>query len=265
MLKMAKRKAKRNARRPKLLGRFKVCREPIVGLGPAIQSSDAADNMSLPQVREKPTLFAIARDEHTIFVSWDVDWLAVFDNAMPVDRQVHLRLIAGDGSEQRTVAIEPMLGNAYVPVSQPRATYRVELGYYTPDCGWNSVVVSEPVAMPADAPSESTQVDVATVPFHISFQKLVDLLGLTNGDLLVTALSRLEDRIVTFAERDVDLAPADREILRALDMSIEDLRSGRVSFTKRPNELRLGKHVAAMLDFGGTSPTSGFGGSSWSQ
>ena len=262
---MAKRKAKRNARRPKLLGRFKVCREPIVGFGPAIQLPDAADNMSPLQVREEPMVFAIARDEHTIFVSWDVDWRAVFDNAMPVDRQVHVRLIAGDGSEQRTVAVEPMLGSAYVPVSKPRAMYRVELGYYSQGRGWKSVALSEPVAMPAGAPSESTQVDVATVPFHINFQKLVDLLSLTNGDPLITALSHLEDRIVAFAERDVDLAPADRGILRALDISIEDLRSGRISFTKRPNELRLGKHAEAILDFGGTSPTSGFGGSSWSQ
>ena len=158
-----------------------------------------------------------------------------------------------------------MLGSFYLPVSQPRATYRVELGYYTPGRGWKSVAISEPVAMLADAPSKNTQVDVATVPFHISFQKLVDLLGLTNGDPLVTALSRLEDRIVTFAERDVDLAPADREILRALNISIDDLRAARVSFAERPKELQLGKRAKAILALGATSPTSGFDASSRSQ
>lgn len=265
MLKMAKRKAKRNAQTSKLRSRFKICREPVVGLGAAVQSPDAADNMNLPRACEGPMLFAIARDEHTIFVSWNVDWQSVFGKAMPVDRQVHLRLIAGDGFEQKRIAVEPMLGSFYVPVSQPLATYRIELGYYTPGRSWKSVAISDPVAVPADAPSENTQVDVATIPFHISFQKLVDLLSLTNGDPLVTALSRLEDRIVAFAERDVDLAPADREILRALDMSIDDLRSGRVSFAKRPNELQLGKHAEAILDFGATSPTSGFGASSSSQ
>src|SRR5436309_10123290 len=160
---MAKTKAKRNARTSKLRSRFKIRRQPIVSLGAAIQSSDAADSMSLPRVCEGLLLFAIARDEHTIFVSWDVDWPSVFDKAMPVDRQVHLRLIAADGFEQKRVAVEPMLGSFYVSVSQPRATYRVELGYDTPGGGWKSVAISEPVAMPADAPSEDTEVDFATV------------------------------------------------------------------------------------------------------
>ena len=263
---MAERKTKRNARTSKLRGVFKICREPVVRLGAVIQSPDAANSITLPRICEGPMLFAIARDEHTILVSWDIDWPSVFGKAMPVDRQVHLRVIAGDGFEQKRVGVEPMLRSFYVPVSQPRATYRVELGYYAPDHSWKSVAISDPVAMPADAPCESRQIDVATVPFHISFQKLVDLLSLTNGDpAVVTALSRLEDRIVAFAERDIDLAPADSEILRTLDMSIEDLRSGRLNFAERPNELRLGKRVEAIPDFGATSPTSGFGASNWSQ
>ena len=261
---MAKTKAKRNERTSKLRNRFKICPEPVVDVSAAVQSPDATDNLSLPRVYERPMLFAIALDEHTIFISWDVDWPSVFDKAMPEDRQVHLRLIAGDGFEQKRVAVEPMLGSFYVQVSQPRATYRIELGYYMPRCGWKSVAISDPVAMPADAPSENRQVDVAMVPFHISFPKLVDLLSLTNSDPLVTALSRLEDRVVASAERDVDLAPADGETLRALDISIDDLRSGRVSFAKRPDGLRLGKRIEAILDFGATSPTSGFGASSWS-
>lgn len=263
MLKMAKTKAKRNVRTSKLGSHFKICREPIVAPGPAVQSVDVGENVSLSRVCEGPTLFAIARDEHTIFVSWDVDWSSVFGKAMPLDRQVHLRLIAADGFEQKRIAVEPMLGSFYLPVSQPRATYRVELGYDTPACGWKSVAISEPIVMAPNAPCENAQVDFAAVPFHISFQKLADLLRLTNGDPLVTALSRLEDRILACAEGDVDLAPGDREILRALDMSIDDLRSGRASFTKAPNELRIGKR--GIFGFGTTSPTSGFGASNWNQ
>jgi len=262
MLKMAKRKGKRNAGTSKLRGNFKICREPVVHLGAAVQPFDTGNSVSLPRICDEPMLFAIARDEHTIFVSWDICWPSVFGKEIPMDRQVHLRLITGDGFEQKRVAIEPMLGSFYVSVSQPRAMYRIELGYHTPDHGWKSVVISDPVAMPADGPSQNTQVDLATVPFHVSFQKLVDLLSLTNGDPLVTVLSRLEDRIMAFAERDVDLAPADHEVLRGLDMSIEDLRSARASFTQRPNESRLRKRLEAFLGFGGTSPTTGFGADS---
>ena len=262
---MAETKTKRNGRKSKPRDGFKICREPVVRLGTPVQSPDAAGSKSLPRVYERPILFAIARDEHTIFVSWNIDWSSVFDKAMPVDRQVHLRLIAGDGFEQKRFPVEPMLGSFCAPVSEPHATYRVELGYYRPGRGWKSVAISASVTMPADAPSESAQVDLATVPFHISFQKLVDLLSLTNGEPPVTALSRLEDRIVTFAERDVDLVPADREVLRALNMSTDSLRGGRASFARRPNQLQLGKRAEAILALGATSPTSGFGANSWSQ
>ncbi len=198
--------------------------------------------MALPRVYERPMLFAIARDEHTIFISWNIDWLSVFDKAMPVDRQVHLRLIAGDGFEQeesrRADAWKFLRAGVATARDVSRRTRLLRAGSRLEICR-----DFRAVTMPADAPSENMQIDLATVPFHISFQKLVDRLGLTNGDPLVTALSRLEERIVAFAERDVDLAPADREILRGLDMSIEDLRSGRVSFAKRPNELRLRKRA----------------------
>jgi hypothetical protein len=262
---MAETKTKRNGQRAKRRGDFQIRGEPIVRGAERGRSPGVAERMALPRVYERAMLFAIARDHHTIFVSWNIDWPSVFDRAMPVDREVHLRLISGDGFEQTRVLVEPMLGSFYAPVSQPHATYRVELGYYTPGRGWKSVAISEPVTMPADAPSGNTQVDVATVPFHISFQKLVDLLSLTNEAPLVTALSRLEDRIVAFAERDVDLAAAHREVLRALNMSIDDLRGGRVSFADRPNELQPGKRAEAILALGATSPTSGFGASSWSQ
>jgi len=259
---MAKTKAKRNVRTSKLRGRFKICREPVADFSAVVQSSEAADHMSLPRISEGLVLFAIARDDHTIFVSWDVDWPFVFGKAMPLDRQVHLRLIAADGFEQKRIAVEPMLGSFYMPVSQPRATYRIELGYYPPDRVWKSVAISEPVAMPANAPSENTQVDLATVPFHIAFQKLIDLLTPTNGDPVVAALAHLEERIVAFAERDVDHDPRDREILRALDMSIDDLRD-RASFAKGPNKLQMGKRAYGILGIGTTSPMSGFGSSVW--
>ena len=210
-------------------------------------------------------LFAIASDERTIFVSWDVDWRSFFKKAMPVDRQVHLRLLPGIGFEPKTHAVEPMLGNFYVTVSQPRATYRVELGYYTRGREWKSVVMSDSIAMAADAPSESRQVDVATVPLHISFQKLVDLLGLTNGESPVIALSRFENRVLAMAEQDIDVAPSQREVLSALNISTHDLRNGSASFAKIPDELRVRKCAEAIPRLGATSPTSGFGAGMWSQ
>lgn len=211
-------------------------------------------------------LFAIARDPQTLFTYWNIDWASEFAADEPQDRHVYLRVLNERGAEESESLVEPMLGSFYAAVPKPRASYHAELGYYTAGRGWKSVAISEPVTMPADAPSAETKVDVATVPFHISFQKLVDLFGLTNGDPLVTALSRLEDRVVDFAERDVGLAPADREILRALNMSIDDLRAGRARLADQPNESELRKRAEAILGFGASSPTGGFGSSSssWS-
>lgn len=246
-------------------GRFKLCPEPVVHFGAVVPSLDTGDSITLPKVSGGPMLFAIARDERTIFVSWDVDWRSFFREAMPVDRQVHLRLLPSIGFEPKTHAVEPMLGNFYVPVSQPRATYRVELGYYTRGRGWKSVVFSDPIAMTADAPSENRQVDVATVPFHINFQKLVDLLRLTNGESPVTALSRFEDRVRAMAEQDIDVAPSHREVLSALNISTHDLHNGGVSFAKMPDELRVRKCSEAIRGLGATSSTSGFGAGMSSQ
>jgi hypothetical protein len=258
---MTKRKAKRNVRTSKMRVGFKISPEPVVRAGVAVQSRDVHERTRLPQVCERRMLFAIARDEHMIFVSWDIDWRSVFDKAMPVNRQVHLRLISGAGFEQKTIGVEPMLGIAFVSVPQSRETYRVELGYYTRGRGWKSVATCDAIAMPADAAYRNGQGDFATVPFHINFQKIVDLLSLTDREPLVTALSSLGDRIVTSAPRDGDLAPADREILGALNMSIDDLRNSRVSFANAPNKLQMRKCAEVILDVRGTatSPTNGFG------
>jgi hypothetical protein len=50
-----------------------------------------------------------------------------------------------------------------------------------------------------------------------------------------------------------------------LKLSTDDLRDGRVSFAERANELQLERRAEAILGFGATSPTTGFGASSWTQ
>ena len=115
--------------------------------------------------------------------------------------------------------------------------------------------------MPADSVSENTVVDVATVPFHLSFQKMIDLFCESNGDPLTTVLSRMQERAL--AEEDVDLKPDEREILRAMNLSVNELRTARQIFADRAEEESLRKRAEAILGFGSTSPAHGFGGSSW--
>lgn len=244
---------------------YRVSNGPVVKLARSDSKPPAefADAIELPRVYGAPLLFAIARDPRTLFVYWNVDWSAIFENTAPVDRQVHLRVYRADGTEEMTEAVEPMAGNCYLSVSEPRETYQVEIGYYQPESVWNPVAISERTIMPPEQVIENLDVDVATIPFHLSFQRLIDLFRASNTDALSEIISRLQKRAVTDEDRAL-LSPEECELLRAMDLSIEDVGAARRGFTNRGNGAALRRRAETLLGFGATSPTRGFGGSSWS-
>src|SRR5437879_12188118 len=90
-----------------------------------------------------------------------------------------------------------MVGNSYLVVSEPRESDRVEIGYYHPAAVWNSVATSDDVKMPPERAAENVDVDVATIPFHLSFQRLIDLFRVSNGNALSEIVSRLQKRVVS--------------------------------------------------------------------
>src|SRR5262249_22343619 len=113
---MAKRKTKRNGRSQASHG-FRICKDPMVHLPEDGPIPDACDRMGLTCVHREPFLFAIARDARSIFVSWNIDWRAVFEKTMPADRQVHLRVIGEDGVIERRAVVEPMDAMHYLTIS----------------------------------------------------------------------------------------------------------------------------------------------------
>ena len=244
---------------------YRVSNGPVVRLSQSDSKlpSDLADAIELPRVYGAPLLFAIARDPRTLFVYWSVDWSAIFENSAPVDRQVHLRVHRSDESEEITEAVEPMAGNCYVSVSEPRETYRVEIGYYQPENVWNRVAISEQAKMPPDRVTENAEVDVATIPFHLSFQRLIDLFRASNTDALSEIISRLQQRAVTEEDRAL-LTEEEWEILRAMNLSLDQIGESRRAFAGRKNGVALRRRAEALLGFGATSPARGFSESSWS-
>src|SRR5256885_14534555 len=215
--------------------------------------------VELPRVYGAPLLFAIARDPRTLFAYWNIDWSSIFENTAPVDRQVHLRVYRSDGSEETVAAVEPMVGNSYLTVSEPRESYRVEIGYYHPAAVWNSVATSDEVRMPPEQIAENEDVDVATIPFHLSFQRLIDAFRASSGDALSEIVSRLQKRAVSDEERAL-LTPEEWKILQAMDMSIDEIGAARHGFLKHGHGTALRRRAEALLGFGASS----LGGSSWS-
>jgi hypothetical protein len=218
------------------------------------------DILELPRIHGAPVLFAIARDPRTVFASWKVDWLSIFAKTEPVDRQVHLRLYRADAVEEKSVAVEPMVGNCYITVSRPGGSYHVELGYYQPADIWNSVATSDEVIVPPDDFAEDADVDLATIPLHLSFQHLLDLFAASNSADLAEVISQFQKRALS-AEKRKQLSMEAREIFRAMDLSLSEVAVGRRALFNSILSEMLRRRTLPSSDL--SSPSRGFGESSW--
>src|SRR5438874_13519535 len=232
------------------LSGYKISEGPLTSS--VLPGPDVEEVTELPVHSGKPLLVAIARDPRTLFVCWSVDWPVAFAKGLPADRCAHVR-IRQNGNE-KTVAVEPMSGRCAIEELEPGETYSVELGYYAPPETWNSVATGNEVMMPLASQSDET-VDVATVAFHLTFQRMLRVFRGSNGDALAQTLAQFQER----ANRS-DLSRGETEVLRALDLSPEDLQktaAARESLAKSERLLERGEKL-----FGTASPSEGFGGSS---
>jgi hypothetical protein len=217
-------------------------------------ASDYENLGELPRFYGQPVLFGIARDPHTIFAYWEIDWKSTFGDKPPADRKVHLRVISEDGNEETLIAVEPMAGSHCVAVTQARSSYRIELGYHEPAGIWNSVASSAGIATPPDDVSECASIDVATVPFHLSFQRMVDSFRASkyDGDALVEMAGRLQESVDHPA--DSDLNDDDRELLRAIDIGLSETHAvQRSRFRQSPDVFATRKRIESILGFGASS------------
>jgi hypothetical protein len=253
---MAKRETKRNARRSQARRGFKICRDPMVDLADDGPLPDAGDRMGPTRVRGQQFLFAIARDERTIFASWNIDWQSVFEKAMPADRQVHLRVIDGDGVIETRIAVEPMSAMHYLTISGWHASYRVEIGYFQPFDSWHSVATSDEVEMPPHGNVELADVDLATIPFHLSFQELANLFGATNGTSVARVVSEFQKRLL-ISDKSNEATRSETQILHNLNLSLPEIAVAERDFRKIDLE-KLARRARAMLGFAATSPARGF-------
>jgi len=212
------------------------------------------DNLGeLPRSYGGAFLFAIARDPHAVFACWDIDWPAIFGETPPTDRKVHLRALWHEGLEESTVAVEPMAGSHLLSVAHARSSYRIEIGYYAPDNVWNSVAISSAVITPPDDVAEGDSVDVATIPFHLSFQRIVDTFrgSKYDGDALAEIVGRLQHHADS---SDATLPEEERELLRALESGVAESQAvHRDRLRNAPDVFATRERVESILGFGATS------------
>ena len=243
---------------------FRVSPEPVVENGNDPDVAAEASAGALPDSYGSHAVYLMARDPHSLFAYWDIDWAEAFREHKPHDRKVHLRITRADGSEETALEVEPMAGSCYVDVTRGDEEYTAEIGYYRPADVWNSVATSAPVATPPDSLETAEAPDFATVPFHLSFQRMIDLFRVSKYEnaSLTSMLADLRERANT-PDSSSAITDAEREIVHAIDEAVARGGESQPAQTGR-DDLWVQQGLERILGFGrsGTSPQGGFGGSS---
>jgi hypothetical protein len=130
------------------------------------------------------------------------------------------------------VAVEPMAEMHYVTMSTLHRSCRIEIGYYQPADVWHSVAMSNKTMVPSAETSETENLDLVTIPFHLSFQQLVNLFGAASDNALATMMSRFQTRALS-SEGHRELSPEERKIFRRGEVATARSRF-RIASSNRP-------------------------------
>jgi hypothetical protein len=240
---------------------FSISPEPVIAKRNGLGALAGGREPALPRSYGSETLCLMVRDPYSLFAYWDIDWKAAFGEERPRARAVHLRILNADGSEQTALEVEPMAGSCDVAVDDADSAYYGEIGYFDRTGDWQAVRRSETVTVPAARESDRQEVDFATVPFHLSFQRMIDALRVVKEEnqTLTAMLADLRARATT-AERKAVTAQQ-HEVARALEAAV--LAQPRSESSSRDStDLWAHHRLDRVLGFGNASLSRGFGGSS---
>lgn len=240
-------KTKPKARRPKATKKSaKPVRPPARRRATRKSAGADIDHLGdLPRSYGDGGIFVVAQEPHWLFCYWDHTLSDGIEGA------VFLR--HGRQGAERPEAEVPVPADTnswYFPVRDADADYYVELGHYRGG-DWKTLTRSGTVLTPRDTLAGFGEAVFANMPFHATFQQLVEKLRgeMRGGESLAAALARLQGRGDLPLGR---LTPAQRIALdRLLDTELGSLTSGELS---------------RYLGSPGASPLAGgFTPSSWAQ
>jgi hypothetical protein len=116
------------------------------------------------------------------------------------------------------------------------------------------VAMSNEILIPPAEMSEAEHVDLATIPFHLRFQQLVELYG-ANDDALTTVISRFQMRAVS-SESQGKLSSKERKALQQTGVVLSQVANAVRAFNQVDRK-KLEREAEVLLKPGGTSPSRG--------
>jgi len=227
---------------------FQLVQDPIVPSREAAAAPDA----EMPATYGTDRVCAIARDPGSLFVYWDVNWPRLFALAGLSSRPVHLRVYRGDGKVDSTRQINPFRGHCYVEVAMPDSVYSCELGCFQ-DTKWKGLVRSGRTVTPRAGLSEDLSAIFATLPLHLSFERLLDIFNETEAERETLALSVAE---LQKTARETEAEPPGGQ--RSSDLATLIASASAMPAPPRSEEERakwddISRRLAAEADLGGSS------------
>jgi len=149
----------------------------------------------LPESYGTKKLFLVARDPHILFAYWDLSPVQYQEAARAAhDGKVFLEVyVPGEGRVQQ-IHIWDSHKNWYLQVNRPDTAFIAQLGYYRPDGSFEVLARSAEVKTPRDTLSPNTDAKFVTIPFHVSFRELYDMIAAQSqpGEELADTLARLQ-------------------------------------------------------------------------
>jgi uncharacterized protein len=149
----------------------------------------------LPESYGTKKLFLVARDPHILFAYWDLSPVQYQEAARAAhDGKVFLEVyVPGEGRVQQ-IHIWDCHKNWYLQVNRPDTTFVAQLGYYRADGSFEVLARSVEVRTPRDTLSPNTDARFVTIPFHVSFRDLYDMIvaQAQPGEELAETLARLQ-------------------------------------------------------------------------
>src|ERR1700722_5089204 len=149
----------------------------------------------LPESYGTKKLFLVARDPNILFAYWDLNAVQYQEAARAAhDGKVFLEVyVPGEGRVQQ-IHIWDCHKNWYLQVNRPDTTFVAQLGYYKADGSFEVLARSAEVRTPRDTLSPNTDARFVTIPFHVSFRELFDIIAAQAqpGEELAETLARLQ-------------------------------------------------------------------------